>query len=132
MSGSLLEVSDLTVRFRQRGRDLLAVNRISFTVRPRRTLAIVGESGSGKTVSCRAVMGLLPPSAEVTGSARFEGQELIGLADHDLRRHRGPDLAMVFQDPTRSLNPTMKVGAQVSEAIRAHMELDRRAARERA
>jgi oligopeptide/dipeptide ABC transporter ATP-binding protein len=131
-SGGLLDVSDLTVRFRQRGREVLAVDRISFAASPRRTLAIVGESGSGKTVSCRAVMGLLPPSAEVTGSARFEGQELVGLADQDMRRHRGASIAMVFQDPTRSLNPTMKVGAQVTEAIRAHEQMDRRAARERA
>ncbi|MBO0774196.1 MAG: ABC transporter ATP-binding protein, partial [Actinobacteria bacterium] len=129
---ALLDVGDLTVRFRQRGREVLAVDRISFSVRPRQTLAIVGESGSGKTVSCRAVMGLLPPSAEVTGSARFEGQELIGLADHQLRRHRGANVAMVFQDPTRSLNPTMKVGTQVTEAIRAHQQVDRPAARRRA
>src|SRR5207247_2597405 len=93
---------------------------------PGKTLAIVGESGSGKTVSCRAVMGLLPPSAVVTGSARFAGTELIGLAEKDLRRHRGADLAMVFQDPARSLNPTMRVGAQVSEAVRSHLPLDRR------
>ena len=129
---ALLDVSDLTVRFRQRGREVLAVDRVSFSVWPRQTLAIVGESGSGKTVSCRAVMGLLPPSAEVTGSARFEGQELIGLADHQLRRHRGANVAMVFQDPTRSLNPTMKVGAQVTEAIRAHRQVGRPAARQRA
>ena len=132
MSPGLLEVTNLTVRFRQRGRDVPAVNGVSFTAWPGRTLAIVGESGSGKTVSCRAVMGLLPPSAVVTGSARFAGTELIGLAEHDLRRHRGADLAMVFQDPARSLNPTMRVGTQVSEAVRSHLPLDRRAARERA
>jgi oligopeptide/dipeptide ABC transporter ATP-binding protein len=132
MSEGLLEVTDLRVSFRQPGRDVPAVNGVSFTAWPGKTLAIVGESGSGKTVSCRAVMGLLPPSAVVTGSARFAGTELIGLAEKDLRRHRGADLAMVFQDPARSLNPTMRVGAQVSEAVRSHLPLDRRAARERA
>ena len=132
MSTSLLDVRDLAVRFRQAGRDVPAVNGVSFTAEPGRTLAIVGESGSGKTVSCRAVMGLLPPSAVVTGSARFAGTELLGLSEDDLRRHRGADLAMVFQDPARSLNPTMRVGTQVSEAIRSHLPLDRSAARERA
>jgi len=132
VSTSLLDVRDLAVRFRQAGRDVPAVNGVSFTAEPGRTLAIVGESGSGKTVSCRAVMGLLPPSAVVTGSARFAGTELLGLSENDLRRHRGADLAMVFQDPARSLNPTMRVGTQVSEAIRSHLPLDRSAARERA
>jgi oligopeptide/dipeptide ABC transporter ATP-binding protein len=132
LSAGLLEVTDLRVSFRQRGHDVPAVSGVSFTAWPGRTLAIVGESGSGKTVSCRAVMGLLPPSAVVTGSARFAGTELLGLAEHDLRRHRGADLAMVFQDPARSLNPTMRVGTQVSEAVRSHLPLDRRAARERA
>ena len=132
MSAALLEVRDLRVSFRQRGRDVPAVTGVSYTAQPGRTLAIVGESGSGKTVSCRAVMGLLPPSAVVTGSARFADTELLGLDENDLRRHRGADLAMVFQDPARSLNPTMRVGAQVSEAIRSHLPLDRNAARERA
>ncbi len=132
MSTALLDVRDLTVRFRHPGRDVTAVTGVSFTAQPGRTLAIVGESGSGKTVSCRAVMGLLPATAEVTGSARFAGTELLGLGENDLRRHRGADLAMVFQDPARSLNPTMRVGTQVSEAIRSHLPLSRAAARERA
>ena len=132
-SATLLEVTDLTVRFRRRGRDVPAVNRVSFTVWPRQTLAIVGESGSGKTVSCRAVMGLLPPSALVTGSARFAGHG----ADRARRAMTcggtaGADVAMVFQDPARSLNPTMRVGTQVTEAIRRTCRLDRRAARDRA
>jgi oligopeptide/dipeptide ABC transporter ATP-binding protein len=128
----LLDVRDLTVRFHQSGRVVHAVTGVSFSVWPGKTQAIVGESGSGKTVSCRAVMGLLPPAAEITGSARFSGTELIGLADKELRRHRGADLAMVFQDPARSLNPTMQVGKQVTEAIRAHLSLDKNSAQERA
>jgi oligopeptide/dipeptide ABC transporter ATP-binding protein len=131
-SAALLDVHDLSVRFRQRGREALAVNRVSFTVQPRQTLAIVGESGSGKTVSCRAVIGLLPRAAQVTGSARFQGRELIGLSDAGIRQHRGRDVAMVFQDPARSLNPTMRVGTQVTEAVRAHQPVSRQDARERA
>jgi oligopeptide/dipeptide ABC transporter ATP-binding protein len=129
---SLLEVRDLTVRFRQRHREVLAVNGVSYAISPGQTLAIVGESGCGKTVSCRAVLGLLPPAASVAGSARFEGTELLGLTDKELRRHRGQDVAMVFQDPTRSLNPTMRIGAQLTEAIRAHLPLSRGQARQRA
>ena len=128
----LLDVRDLQVRFRQGGHDVWAVNGVSYSVSPGRTLAIVGESGSGKTVSCRAVMGLLPHSASVAGSVRFEGVELLGLSDEAMRAHRGTDVAMVFQDPARSLNPTMRIGTQITEAIRSHLPLDRRAARDRA
>ena len=95
-------------------------------------LAIIGESGSGKSVSSRALMGLLPPTAQVSGSARFDGTELVGLPEREMRRHRGADIAMVFQDPARSLNPTMRIGVQITEAVRAHADLDRNAARRRA
>jgi len=128
----LLDVRDLRVRFRQRRREVLAVNGVSYAVSAGRTLAIVGESGSGKTVSCRAVMGLLAPTATVAGSVLFEGQELLGRTDKEMRSRRGADVAMVFQDPARSLNPTMRIGTQITEAIRAHLPLDKRAARERA
>ena len=94
-------------------------------------LAIIGESGSGKSVSSRALMGLLPPTAQVSGSARFDGRELLGLPEQEMRRCRGADIAMVFQDPARSLNPTMRIGVQITEAIRAHADLDRERARRR-
>jgi len=130
---ALLEVEDLKVTFPGRGhREVRAVDGVSYCVYPGQTLAIVGESGSGKTVSCRAVMGLLPPGAVVTGSARFGGAQLIGLTDEQLRRHRGADVAMVFQDPARSLNPTMRVGAQIAEAVRVHHDVSRVAARKQA
>jgi oligopeptide/dipeptide ABC transporter ATP-binding protein len=129
---NVLEVTDLHVRFGHGQGMVWAVNGVSFNVAAGRTLAVIGESGSGKTVTARALMGLLPESAEVSGSARFEGKELIGLSEKQLRRHRGPDIATVFQDPSRSLNPTMRVGAQIVEAIRLHRPLDRQAARRRA
>ena len=132
MTEALLEVDDLQVTFAGRGRGLRAVDGVSYRVYPRQTLAIVGESGSGKTVSCRAVMGLLPQSAVVAGSARFEGLQLIGLAEDRMREHRGADVAMVFQDPTRSLNPTMRVGAQIAEAVRSHRQVGRAQSREEA
>ena len=117
MTEALLNVEDLRVTFAGRGRPVRAVDGVSYCVYPGQTLAIVGESGSGKTVSCRAVMGLLPPAAVITGSACFAGTQLIGLTDDQLRAHRGVNVAMVFQDPTRSLNPTMRIGSQIAEAV---------------
>src|SRR6185437_11865335 len=92
----------------------------------------IGESGSGKTVSCRAIMGLLPTGTAIGGSARLRGTELLGLSDAELRRHRGSDLAMVFQDPARSLNPTMRVGLQITEAITTHRTASKREAQAQA
>jgi oligopeptide/dipeptide ABC transporter ATP-binding protein len=128
---ALLDIEDLRVTFTGRGRgpEVRAVDGVTYSVYAGQTLAIVGESGSGKTVSCRAVMGLLPPSAVVTGSARLAGAELIGLPEDRLREHRGADVAMVFQDPARSLNPTMRVGAQIAEAVRVHRPVTKAQAR---
>ena len=123
MTNTLLEVEDLRVAFAVGGREVRAVDGISYVVEPGRTLAIIGESGSGKTVGCRAIMGLLPKGTAISGSARIRGSELIGLSDTELRRHRGTDLAMVFQDPSRSLNPTMRIGTQITEAITAHRQV---------
>ena len=123
MSNTLLEVEDLRVAFAVGGREVRAVDGISYAVEPGRTLAIIGESGSGKTVGCRAIMGLLPKGTRISGSARIRGSELIGLSDTELRRHRGTDMAMVFQDPARSLNPTMRIGTQITEAITAHRQV---------
>lgn len=132
MADPLLEVSDLRVRFRSRGSLVHAVQGIDFTIEPGQTLAIIGESGSGKTVSAYALMGLLPPAAQVSGSIRFKGVEVVGLGEKELQDHRGRNVAMVFQNPERSLNPTMKVGAQVTEAVRRHLPLGRPQAHERA
>jgi oligopeptide/dipeptide ABC transporter ATP-binding protein len=128
----LLAVSDLHVRFVQHRRQVYAVNGISYELAAGKSLAIIGESGSGKTVSCRALMGLLPPTARVTGSVRLGGVELVGLSEKELCRYRGTGVSMVFQDPSRSLNPTMRIGTQVAEAVRAHLPVDRNEARSRA
>jgi oligopeptide/dipeptide ABC transporter ATP-binding protein len=132
VSPPLLEVRDLRVDFRQDGRLVRAVDGLSYSVRSAQTVAMIGESGSGKTVSSRAIMALLPGTATVTGSIRFEGEELVGLSERAMRAHRGAAIAMVFQDPTRSLNPTMRIGAQISEAIRTHARASKAAAHDRA
>jgi oligopeptide/dipeptide ABC transporter ATP-binding protein len=124
-NGALLEVEDLRVTFMADGREIRAVDGVNYTVEPGRTLAIIGESGSGKTVGCRAIMGLLPTGTQISGSARLRGSELIGLSDSQLRKHRGSDMAMVFQDPARSLNPTMRVGKQITEAIMTHRKVSK-------
>src|SRR5487761_997680 len=132
MSDALLEVEDLRVAFAVGGREVRAVDGVTYKVEAGRTLAIIGESGSGKTVGCRAIMGLLPPGTEISGSARLRGTELIGLSDGQLRKHRGRDMAMVFQDPARSLNPTMRIGKQITEAIRTHRKVSKAEARDQA
>ena len=129
---ALLEVEDLRVAFAAGGREIRAVDGVTYTVEAGQTLAIIGESGSGKTVGCRAIMGLLPAGAEISGSARLRGTELIGLSDGQLRKHRGSDMAMVFQDPARSLNPTMRVGKQITEAIKTHRKVSTKDAHEQA
>jgi oligopeptide/dipeptide ABC transporter ATP-binding protein len=130
--GALLEVEDLRVAFAVGGREIRAVDGVTYKVDPGRTLAIIGESGSGKTVGCRAIMGLLPVGTEISGSARLRGTELIGLSDSQLRKHRGSDMAMVFQDPARSLNPTMRVGRQITEAITTHRKVGKKEAHDQA
>src|SRR3984885_9565800 len=122
---ALLQVEDLRVAFAAGGREIRAVDGVSYRVEARQTLAIIGESGSGKTVGCRAIMGLLPATATISGSAQLLGSELIGLSDAQLRKYRGSAMAMVFQDPARSLNPTMRVGSQITEAIRTHRKVSR-------
>jgi oligopeptide/dipeptide ABC transporter ATP-binding protein len=130
--GPVLDVEDLRVTFRTRLGTVYAVQGVGFTVEAGTTLAVIGESGSGKTVSAQAIMGLLPRSADVSGSIRFKGVQVVGRSEHEMRDYRGRNVAMVFQNPERSLNPTMQVGAQVAEAVRCHLPMNRKQASERA
>ncbi len=115
---SLLEVHDLTVRFGRRR--AVAVDGISFALEADERLGIIGESGSGKSVTCLAILGLLPETAHVTGSIRFDGQELVGLPERRLRDLRGDRISMVFQEPMTALDPTMQVGRQIGEVVALH------------
>ena len=127
-----LEVTDLTVTFPTDDGDVQAVRGVSYQLRRGESLGIVGESGSGKSVSSLAVMGLLPKSAKVTGSIKFQGTELLGSSDRELNKVRGKQIAMIFQDPLTSLNPVYRVGAQVAEAVLAHNDVSKKEARDRA
>ncbi len=119
-AGAVLSVRDLNVRFNTENGVVHAVRGIDFDLLPGKTLGIVGESGSGKSVTSMAIMGLLPQTAEVTGSVRLNGTELLGLSDKAMCRFRGNDLAMVFQDPLSSLTPVYTVGSQIIEALTVH------------
>ncbi|HEY3561696.1 MAG TPA: ABC transporter ATP-binding protein [Kribbella sp.] len=132
MADPVLEVHDLHVTFRTEGGLVPAVDGIDFAVAPGKTLAIVGESGSGKSVSSAAVMGLLPSNADVTGEVLLDGRELTGLPNEELRKIRGNDIAMVFQDALSALNPYYSVGWQVAEAYRLHHDVSKKVARTRA
>jgi peptide/nickel transport system ATP-binding protein len=129
----LLDVRDLSVRFRTRDGIVHAVSELSFTVRRGETLGIVGESGSGKSVSSLAIMGLLNRAyADIEGEILFEGRDLLTLPTNELRQIRGRDLSMIFQDPFACLHPMYRVGAQIAEAVRAHEDVSKSAAWDRA
>jgi peptide/nickel transport system ATP-binding protein len=128
VSTPVLDVSGLSLGFRQDGRLLGILDGISFRAEAGKTLAIVGESGCGKSVASLAIMGLLPENAAVTGSARLMGRELNGLPAEERRALRGAEMAMIFQEPKTSLNPAFTAGEQVAEALRLHQKLDRDAA----
>jgi len=128
----LLSVRDLRVAFSTHDGVVQAVRGVSFTVEPGKVLAIVGESGSGKSVTALAVMGLLPASARVEGSVRFQGSELLDMNDKELRDIRGRKLAMVFQDPLASLDPVYTVGWQLAETVLTHHRTSRAEAMARA
>ncbi|MGO1972171.1 MAG: ABC transporter ATP-binding protein [Propionibacteriaceae bacterium] len=125
-----ITVEDLTIGFpTAEGGTATVVDGLSFVIEPGEALGLVGESGSGKSMTSLAIMGLLPPTARVSGSIRFGDEELVGRSDRQLRSIRGNRIAMIFQDPLSSLNPYYTVGDQISEAYRAHHKTTRRAAR---
>jgi peptide/nickel transport system ATP-binding protein len=129
----LLAVEDLRVAFRTEDGLVQAVDGVSFDVDAGEVLAIVGESGCGKSVTGMTLMGLTrSPNARFEGSATFDGSDLVSASDAQLRRIRGAEIAMVFQDPMTALNPVQRVGKQIAEQIRAHGDVDKDAALERA
>jgi oligopeptide/dipeptide ABC transporter ATP-binding protein len=130
----LLEVNDLHTHFFTRQGVVRAVDGVSFSLDTGETLGIVGESGCGKTVTALSIIGLIPkpPAKIVAGSVNFEGRELTRLSDRELEEVRGSDVGMIFQDPMTSLNPTLKIGSQITEVIRRHLEISKDDARRRA
>jgi oligopeptide transport system ATP-binding protein len=130
---ALLEVDDLRTYFKTRSGDVRAVDGVSFSVERGRTLGIVGESGCGKSVTALSIMGLLVAAARIeTGSIRFDGRELNRLSERELEDVRGRQIAMIFQDPMTSLNPTITIGTQLTETMQRHLGITRDDARKRA
>ena len=127
---SLLEIDDLTVTFPVAGRRVEVVRSVSFAVDAGEMVGLVGESGSGKTMTALAIMRLVPPPGAIAGGAiRFDGRNLLELDDDEMRAVRGGRIAMVFQEPMTALNPVFTIGYQIVEALRAHRDVTRAAAR---
>ncbi len=130
----LLEVERLQTELRVGGRVVQAVRGVSFAVGPGEAVGIVGESGCGKSMTALSIMRLVPnpPGVITGGSIRFQGRELLSLPEREMRKVRGGGIALIFQDPFTSLNPTMTLGAQIMEAVAAHSPVSRREAYSRA
>ncbi|MDJ0994404.1 MAG: ABC transporter ATP-binding protein [Dinoroseobacter sp.] len=131
MSDPVLEVRDLRVGFTQDGRTTEAVRGVSFDVQRGETVALVGESGSGKSVTALSTVSLLPEAAKVSGSVKYEGSEMVGAAESELRRVRGNDVSFIFQEPMTSLNPLHTLEKQIAESLALHQDLKGEAARTR-
>jgi oligopeptide/dipeptide ABC transporter ATP-binding protein len=131
---ALLEVRDLHTHFFTREGVVRAVDGVDFDVEQGKTLGIVGESGCGKSVTALSIMGLIPkpPAKIVEGSITFEGRDLTGLSEKQLEDVRGHEIGMIFQDPMTSLNPTLKIGTQLTEVLRRHLDMSKQQARKRA
>jgi len=130
---SLLEVSDLRVQFETEDGVVQAVDTVSYEVASGETLGIVGESGCGKSVASMTILGLTRgPQTTISGRVMYEGRDLLALGADDLRRVRGNDIAMIFQDPLSSLHPFYRIGDQIVEAIRTHQDVSRAGGRARA
>jgi len=132
MSAALLSIEGVSVDLPTPRGPLKAVDKVDLSLAPGRTLGVVGESGCGKTMLSRAVLQLLPKRAKLSGRVMFAGRDLVTLEPEALRRLRGPELAVVFQDPMTSLNPVLTIGTQLVETMQAHLGLDAAAARKRA
>ncbi|WP_229662958.1 ABC transporter ATP-binding protein [Nocardioides phosphati] len=128
----ILEVTDLSVEFFVDGEWIAAAEGVNYTVGRGEVLAIVGESGSGKTQTSMSLLGLLPSNGRATGSAKLDGKELIGLTGAPMRRVRGKEIAVIFQEPMTALNPVYTIGFQIVETLRSHFDLTPKAAKARA
>lgn len=129
MAERILDVKNLKINFHTYAGDVKAIRDVSFHLNKGETLAIVGESGSGKSVTTKSIMGLLASNAEVVGgSIMFQGQDLLKKSEKEMQKIRGKDIAMIFQDPMTSLDPTMKIGRQIAEPLIVHKNMDKKKA----
>ena len=128
--GKILEVKNLTVHIKTHKGVVQAVRGVDFYLNEQETLAVVGESGSGKSITMKGVMGILPKNGKVVeGSVMFQGNDLTKYSERQMQQVRGSEIAMIFQDPMTSLNPTMKVGKQIEEMLKSGLPPDPAACR---
>ena len=132
MKETILSVKNLHVNFHTYAGEVKAIRDVNFDLKKGETLAIVGESGSGKSVTTRTLMGLSDKNAEVIGEITFKGRNMQTLKEQDWVEVRGNDIAMIFQDPMTSLDPTMKIGHQIAEPIMLHAKVSQKEALEMA
>ncbi|HEV3312535.1 MAG TPA: ABC transporter ATP-binding protein [Chloroflexota bacterium] len=130
MPDALLEVDDLTTYFFTRAGTVKAVEHVSYSINPGETLGVVGESGSGKSVTALSIMRLIPspPGRIVAGKVTFAGRSVLGLSGEQMRKLRGGDISMIFQDPMTSLNPLLTIGRQIAESVQEHQGVSRKQA----
>ena len=132
MSDAIIQIRNLSVSFPSESGTVQAVRELSLDIRPGEVLGLVGESGSGKSVTSLSMIGLLPPTARVTGEIFYAGTNLLSLSDDEMSKYRGSDIAMVFQDPLSALNPVRTIGHQIAEAILIHKDVTEEDAQKRA
>ena len=132
MTEAIIQIRNLSVTFPSESGTVQAVRNLSLDIRPGEVLGLVGESGSGKSVTSLAMIGLLPPTARVSGEILYQGKNLLSLSDEEMSKFRGSDIAMVFQDPLSALNPVRTIGHQIAEAILIHKDVTEEAALKRA
>ncbi|HJE97976.1 MAG TPA: ABC transporter ATP-binding protein, partial [Ligilactobacillus acidipiscis] len=129
MGERILDVNNLEINFHTYAGDVKAIRNVSFHLDKGETLAIVGESGSGKSVTTKSLMGLLANNAEVVGgSIIFHGEDILKKSEKQMQGIRGKDIAMIFQDPMTSLDPTMKIGRQIAEPLMKHKNVEKKKA----
>ncbi len=132
MNNDLLTVKNLSVNFMTGGKNINAVQRVDFSLKEKEVIGLVGESGCGKSVSCMAVLNILGDTAKASGSIVYKGKELLGLPENEIRKIRGNEISMIFQDPVVSLNPVKKIGVQLVELVQLHSKLRGKAAENKA
>jgi oligopeptide/dipeptide ABC transporter ATP-binding protein len=128
---NLLEIQNLSIQFPSGGAYAKAVNEVTFAIHKGETLGIVGESGCGKSVTLFSILRLLPPMAKVSGEIYFDNRDMLNIPIKDIRKIRGKEISMIFQEPMTSLNPVFKIGDQINEAIMLHEKIGRKEATEK-
>ena len=132
MEKYILDIKNLSIFFKTEKEPLKIVSDLSFDIKEAEVFGIVGESGCGKSLTALSILDILPQNAYATGNIFFKGKNLLDLSEEDIRKIRGKDISIIFQEPMTSLNPVMKIGYQIAEALTAHFDISKKEALNRA